>query len=121
MIKDDCLNIMKCENCSKRVRIEFQLVQRDALSPLFLNLCHHCLHECDECGQFCGMPKHHVVSRENCNFCEHRSCRHCGICVTCCCCGQTACEECIDKDDDHICYYLHHKIIHIRRKLGIQK
>jgi hypothetical protein len=51
-----------------------------------------------------------------CNYCDHDSCKSCGINLECLICNITVCEECIDEDavENDICGCLKKQLDKIR-------
>ena len=76
-----------------------------------------CTCTCASCGQDIGFPESRLISMNQCNYCEHDSCKSCGINLDCIICQITACEECIDEDaiEHDICRCLKEKLNNMRK------
>jgi hypothetical protein len=112
-------NNKRCDNCNRRVTKRVLEDQDDYNAPFFMTLCIKCINTCNDCGCDVGYPSHSLLSGFECSFCDHNSCRSCGINIQCDCgCEEVACEDCSDTMGMSLCAHLKKKFImlkHYRR------
>ena len=105
------MGVRNCDNCNNVISPDV-LADQDEKHQLFFTVCIGCINTCYQCGQDAGYPFHRYLTGGDCDFCDHRSCRSCGVNLECKYCKQIACEECI-KDTNKkgvICHNLKIKL-----------
>ena len=84
---------LSCQNCGKN-KNKSEDTDRNA----FYFTCVKCLNTCWQCGQDIGYLKEHQkesITYTSCSFCDHDTCKSCGVNFWCSDCGNSICEDCI--------------------------
>ena len=109
------LSNTKCGICKKLISEKLLQDQDDENKKYFHSVCIQCMSTCGQCGQDSGYPLHTDIVFGDCDICNHRGCRSCGITMKCDCCSQVVCVHCIqDTEQKTVCPQIVENLIKIK-------
>lgn len=108
----------KCGICQSFISKLLLQDQDDEKKNHFHSVCIQCMSTCGQCGQDSGYPIYTDIVFGDCDICNHRGCRSCGITMKCQCCDQIVCEHCIEDDKQNgICSNLRKNFIKMKASI----